>query len=135
MGFEETLVGGYEYLVFWFKTFCLYFRDVIKNCNQTQQHGEIYLLQSHTICFGDQTTINKSLKTVTATSVTYHYIGKTTSLQSPHPTTLAGSICTDNMTETGSASHVAVQSDTIALQSHIAVYSVIYCCTVRLILL
>jgi len=69
---------------------------------------------------GIKAHIIRSHQTVTAASVTYHFTGKTTSLQIPDQTPLEGSSCTD-MTEPENASHVAVQTDTL-LYSHILLY-------------
>jgi len=47
-----------------------------------QQYADIYLLQSHSTCFGCHSTPSSGvLKTVTATSGTGHNIGTATSLQ------------------------------------------------------
>jgi len=47
-----------------------------------QQYADIYLLQSHSTCFGcPQHLLSEVLKTLTATSGTGHNIGKATSLQ------------------------------------------------------
>jgi len=68
-----------------------------------QQCADIYLLQSHSTCFGCHSTPSSgALKTVTATSGIGHNTGTATSFQrgllSPEPTTLEGSSCTSIMT-------------------------------------
>jgi len=69
-----------------------------------QQHADIYLLQSHSTCFGCHIT-SEVLKTVTAASDTGHNTGTATSLQRglirPDQATLEGSSCTSIMTCTG----------------------------------
>ena len=46
-----------------------------------QQYADIYLLQSHSTCFGCHSTPSSVLKTVTAASDTGQNIGTATSLQ------------------------------------------------------
>jgi len=69
-----------------------------------QQYADIYLLQSHSTCFGCQHPSSGALKTVTATSGIGHNTGTATSVQcgviSPDQTTLEGSSCTSVMTYT-----------------------------------
>jgi len=99
MGFEEALAKEYVYLVFWFKRFCLSFRDINKNATR-RNNIEIYSYYKVTLYVsGIKAHIIRSHDTVTAASVTYHFTGKTTSPRSHDQTTLEGSSCTDNMTE------------------------------------
>jgi len=64
-----------------------------------QQYADIYLLQSHSTCFGcPQHPSSGVLKTVTAASGTGHNNGTATSLQHPDQATLEGSSCTSIMT-------------------------------------
>ena len=51
---------------------------LIKGSNLTQQYAGIYLLQSHSTCFGPS---SGALKTVTATSGIGHNTGTATSFQ------------------------------------------------------
>jgi len=55
---------------------------LIKRSNLTQQYAHIYLLQSHSTCFGRHSTHHQeTLKTVTATSGIGHSTGTATSFQ------------------------------------------------------
>jgi len=61
-----------------------------------QQYADIYLLQSHSTCFGVSQHLSSGvLKTVTAASSIGHDIGTATSLQCGLIGTLEGSSCTD----------------------------------------
>jgi len=63
---------------------------LIKRSNLTQQYADIYLLQSHSTCFGaSEHPSSGALKTVTATSGIVHNTG-----------TATGSSCTSIMTYT-----------------------------------
>ena len=70
-----------------------------------QQCADIYLLQSHSTCFGCQHPSSGALKTVTATSGIGHNTGTATSFQRglirTDLTTLEGSSFTSVMTYTG----------------------------------
>ena len=46
-----------------------------------QQYADIYLLNSHSTCFGRHSTHHQEYKSVTATSGTGHNTGTATSLQ------------------------------------------------------
>ena len=55
---------------------------LIKRSNLTQQYADIYLLQSHSTCFGRHSTHHQEhYKTVTVTSDIGHNIGTATSFQ------------------------------------------------------
>ena len=66
-----------------------------------QQYADMYLLQSHSTCFGaSQYPSSGALKTVTATSGIGHNTGTATSFQRPEQTTLEGSSGTSIKTYT-----------------------------------